>query len=273
MNIFGLHPVVVFGTRGAEAALAAAADRGEHKACFARDRAERRAEHAQAQDARGARRRPLRRQRPEDLDLDRAGRAQDAAPRAHHAGRGVPEPHGRPDACSTPTSTARTVEVREIEKMGRKAVDSNQLFIDGLRDPGRRSHRRGGQGLRLHPARHESRAHPASRPRRSGLGRAALERAAAYANERIVFDRPIGQNQAIQHPLARLLDGARGGRPDGVQGGVAVRPRASPAAPRRTPPSTWPPKPASAPARPRCSPTAAWATRRSTTSSATCARP
>jgi acyl-CoA dehydrogenase len=36
-----------------------------------------------------------------------------------------------------------------------------------------------------------------------GLGRAALARAAAYAGERVVFDRPIGQNQAIQHPLAR----------------------------------------------------------------------
>ena len=36
-----------------------------------------------------------------------------------------------------------------------------------------------------------------------GLGHAALKRAAAYAKERIVFSRPIGQNQAIQHPLAR----------------------------------------------------------------------
>ena len=36
-----------------------------------------------------------------------------------------------------------------------------------------------------------------------GLGRAALRRATAYANERVVFDRPIGQNQGIQHPLAQ----------------------------------------------------------------------
>jgi acyl-CoA dehydrogenase len=36
-----------------------------------------------------------------------------------------------------------------------------------------------------------------------GLGRAALKRAVDYANERVVFGRPIGQNQAIQHPLAR----------------------------------------------------------------------
>ena len=35
-----------------------------------------------------------------------------------------------------------------------------------------------------------------------GLGLAALERAAAYARERVVFGRPIGQNQGIQHPLA-----------------------------------------------------------------------
>jgi alkylation response protein AidB-like acyl-CoA dehydrogenase len=36
-----------------------------------------------------------------------------------------------------------------------------------------------------------------------GIGQAALERAVKYANERIVFDRPIGKNQAIQHPLAQ----------------------------------------------------------------------
>ena len=35
-----------------------------------------------------------------------------------------------------------------------------------------------------------------------GLGRRALELATNYANSRIVFDRPIGMNQAIQHPLA-----------------------------------------------------------------------
>ena len=35
-----------------------------------------------------------------------------------------------------------------------------------------------------------------------GLGYAALEKAAKYAQERVVFGRPIGQNQGIQHPLA-----------------------------------------------------------------------
>jgi alkylation response protein AidB-like acyl-CoA dehydrogenase len=35
-----------------------------------------------------------------------------------------------------------------------------------------------------------------------GIGRRALEKAAAYAKERVVFGRRIGQNQSIQHPLA-----------------------------------------------------------------------
>jgi acyl-CoA dehydrogenase len=34
------------------------------------------------------------------------------------------------------------------------------------------------------------------------VGRDALQRAARYARERVVFGRPIGKNQGIQHPLA-----------------------------------------------------------------------
>lgn len=94
------------------------------------------------------------------------------------------------------------VEVREIEKMGRKAVDSNQVFIDGLRVPAADRIGEEGKGFRyildgLNPERILVAAEAA------GLGRAALNRAALYAGERIVFDRPIGQNQAIQHPLAQ----------------------------------------------------------------------
>ena len=73
--------------RRAEAAHAAAADRRQGQGLLRGDRAERRARHAEAQDQGGARRRPLRPVRPEDLDLDRAGREQDADPRAHHAAR------------------------------------------------------------------------------------------------------------------------------------------------------------------------------------------
>jgi acyl-CoA dehydrogenase len=95
-----------------------------------------------------------------------------------------------------------TVEVREIEKLGRKCVDSNQVFIDGLRIPAedRIGEEDKGFNYILHGLNPE-RILIASEA--IGLGRAALRRAAGYANEREVFDRPIGQNQAIQHPLAR----------------------------------------------------------------------
>ncbi len=93
-------------------------------------------------------------------------------------------------------------EAREIDKMGRKAVDSNQVFIDGMRVPAADRIGEEGKGFRyildgLNPERILVAAEAA------GLGRAALERAVRYAGERIVFDRPIGQNQAIQHPLAQ----------------------------------------------------------------------
>jgi acyl-CoA dehydrogenase len=95
----------------------------------------------------------------------------------------------------------RFVEVREIEKMGRKAVDSNQLFIDGLEVPVEDRIGEEGRGFEyilhgLNPERILVAAEAI------GIGRAALDRATRYAGERIVFGRPIGQNQGIQHPLA-----------------------------------------------------------------------
>jgi acyl-CoA dehydrogenase len=95
-----------------------------------------------------------------------------------------------------------TVEVREIEKMGRNAVDSNQVFIDGLRIPAEDRIGEEGKGFSyilhgLNPERILIAAEAI------GLGRAALARGAQYAKERVVFDRPIGQNQGIQHPLAK----------------------------------------------------------------------
>jgi acyl-CoA dehydrogenase len=95
----------------------------------------------------------------------------------------------------------RHVEVREIEKMGRKAVDSNQLFIDGLPVPleDRIGEEGKGFGYILHGMNPERILIAAEAV---GLGRVALDRAARYARERIVFERPIGKNQAIQHPLA-----------------------------------------------------------------------
>jgi acyl-CoA dehydrogenase len=96
----------------------------------------------------------------------------------------------------------QAVEVREIEKMGRKAVDSNLLFIDGLRVPEGDRVGEEGRGFEyiLHGFNPERILVAAEAV---GLGHAALARAAEYASTRIVFDRPIGQNQAIQHPLAK----------------------------------------------------------------------
>jgi len=93
------------------------------------------------------------------------------------------------------------VTVREIEKMGRKAVDSNELFIDDLPIPVEDRIGEEGQGFYniLHSMNPERALAAAAG---IGLGHAALKRAAQYANERIVFDRPIGKNQGVQHPLA-----------------------------------------------------------------------
>jgi len=96
----------------------------------------------------------------------------------------------------------RVVEVREIAKMGRKAVDSNMLFIDGLKVPERDLIGKEGNGFSqlLHSLNPERILIAAEAV---GLGYAALYRAARYARERMVFGRPIGQNQGIQHPLAQ----------------------------------------------------------------------
>ena len=93
------------------------------------------------------------------------------------------------------------IEVREIPKMGRKAIDTNALFIDNLEVPVEDRIGEEGEGWKclLHGLNPE-RILIASES--VGLGQAALERAASYARERIVFDRSIGKNQAIQHPLA-----------------------------------------------------------------------
>jgi acyl-CoA dehydrogenase len=96
----------------------------------------------------------------------------------------------------------RFVAAHVIAKMGRKAVDSNQVFIDGLKVPLTDRIGEEGRGFEyiLHGMNPERILVAAEAV---GLGRAALKRAADYAKERIVFDRPIGRNQAIQHPLAQ----------------------------------------------------------------------
>lgn len=93
------------------------------------------------------------------------------------------------------------IEVRRIEKMGRAAVDSNQIFIDGLEVPVEDRVGEEGQGFRylldsLNPERILIGIEA------TAIGLDAVRRAAEYARDRVVFGRPIGQNQGIQHPLA-----------------------------------------------------------------------
>jgi acyl-CoA dehydrogenase len=100
----------------------------------------------------------------------------------------------------TPFDRAK-IAVKEIEKLGRAAVDSNEIFIDGLEIPVDDVVGEVGRGFyhlldSLNPERIMTGIEAV------GIGRAALERAVQYAKDRVVFDRPIGQNQAIAHPLA-----------------------------------------------------------------------
>jgi acyl-CoA dehydrogenase len=114
------------------------------------------------------------------------------------------------DECARPTDglslfytdlDRSAVEIHEIQKMGRHAVNSNQVFFNDLRVPVECRIGDEGKGFRyildsLNPERILNAAEVV------GIGRRALEKAAAYAGERVVFKRKIGQNQSIQHPLA-----------------------------------------------------------------------
>jgi alkylation response protein AidB-like acyl-CoA dehydrogenase len=93
------------------------------------------------------------------------------------------------------------ITVQVIEKLGRAAVDSNEIYIDGLEIPVENVVGEVGSGFyhlldSLNPERIFTGIEAV------GIGRAALARAVDYAKERVVFDRPIGKNQAIAHPLA-----------------------------------------------------------------------
>jgi len=96
----------------------------------------------------------------------------------------------------------RQIDAKPIPKMGRKAVECNMLYFDGLEVPREDLIGEEGQGFKyllqgLNPER------VLFAVEAIGLGFAALERAATYANERIIFGRPIGQNQGVAHPLAK----------------------------------------------------------------------
>ncbi len=201
MNIFGLNPVVVFGTDEQKQRWLPPLIRGEQKTCFAVT------EPDAGLDT--ARLKTFARNLGDHYVLKGQKIWISTAQVAHKmlilARTGPPEAGRKPTDGLTLFYTdldRRYVDVREIEKMGRKAVDSNLLFIEELPVPASDRIGEAGKGFDyilhgLNPERILIAAEAV------GLGRAALARAVQYANERIVFDRPIGQNQAIQHPLAR----------------------------------------------------------------------
>jgi acyl-CoA dehydrogenase len=201
INIFGLHPVVLFGTAEQQARMLPPLIRGAEKACF-----------AVTEPDIGLNTTALKTQALRDGE-DYVIKGQkiwistaQVADRMLLLARTTPldRVHRKTEGLSLfyTALDRRFVEVRRIEKMGRHAVDSNMLFIDGLRVPAADRIGAEGAGFRaiLHGMNPERILIAAEAV---GLGRAALRRAAAYANERVVFGRKIGQNQGIQHPLAR----------------------------------------------------------------------
>jgi acyl-CoA dehydrogenase len=191
MNIFGLNPVVVFGTEEQKRRMLPPLIRGEQRACF-----------AVTEPNTGLNTRKIKTHAEK-----RGERYLVSGQKVWISTAQVAE-----KVLLLATTSAgltlfytdldrRHVEVREIDKMGRHAVDSNQVFFDALPVP--ETDRIGDEGKGFEYILH------GMNPERIliaaelvGLGRCAVNRAAAYAKERVVFDRPIGKNQAIQHPLA-----------------------------------------------------------------------
>jgi acyl-CoA dehydrogenase len=201
MNIFGLHPVVVFGSEEQKRRFLPPLIAGKDRACFAvtepntglntlklKTKAVRRGDRYVVHG--------------QKLWISTAQVANKMLLLARTTPEGDVAKGTSAGLSLFYTDLDRTrVEVREIDKMGRAAVDSNQMFIDGLEIAAEDRIGAEGEGFRyiLHGMNPERVLVAAEAV---GLGRAALARAAAYAKERIVFGRPIGQNQGIQHPLA-----------------------------------------------------------------------
>jgi acyl-CoA dehydrogenase len=128
--------------------------------------------------------------------------------RTEEAGKGEPRADGHPAKRADGMTLffmeldKSKIEVREIPKMGRHAVNSNMLFIDEVRVPPSDIVGEVGRGFyHLLDGLNPERILIAGET--IGIGRQAVTRATQYAKDRVVFGRPIGQNQSIQHPLAQ----------------------------------------------------------------------
>jgi acyl-CoA dehydrogenase len=201
LNIFGLHPVVVHGTPEQKARMLPPITRGEVKACFGvtepttgldttrlKCRAERRGDRYFVNG--------------QKVWISSAQVADTILLLARTTP--IEQCRNPADGISlfyTKLDRSRA-SIREIEKMGRKAVDSNEIFFEDMEVPLEDRIGEEGKGFRyilhgLNPERVLIAAEAV------GIGRAALSRATEYAKERTVFGRPIGQNQSVQHPLAK----------------------------------------------------------------------
>jgi len=200
INIFGLNPVVVFGTEQQQRRFLPPMIAGRERACFGVTEPDAGLDTGRIKTA-----------AVRDGDVYRITGRKIWTSTAQEADRvliiartspveATPKPTDGLTLFYAPLDRSK-VEIRAIHKMGRHAVDSNMLFIDGLEVSADDRIGEEGQGFRcllhgLNPERILIAAEAV------GVGRQALSRAVAYAKERVVFGRPIGQNQGIQHPLA-----------------------------------------------------------------------
>jgi len=200
INIFAPHAIVVHGTAEQKQAILPPLIRGEDTACFAVTEPDAGLDttHISTRATRTANGYSITGRKMWTSTAQRANKIMILA-------RTTPI-----EECARPTDgmtlfytdlDRRYVEVREIRKHGRGAVDSNAVFIDGLPVP--EDHRIGAEGRgfsilldAINPERILVAAEAV------GIGRRALAKASAYAKERVVFGRPIGKNQGIAHPLA-----------------------------------------------------------------------
>lgn len=201
INIFGLNPVIKFGNDEQKARMIPAIISGKEKTCF-----------AITEPDVGLNTTQLKTRAQRDGDHYIVSGAKTWISTAQVADRMLLLARTTPlDQVKKPTDglslfltplDRNYVEVREIQRMGRCAVDANQMFFDNLPVPVADLIGQEGQGFRyvfdsMNPERMVVAAEAV------GIGRAALSKAARYAKERVVFGRPIGQNQGVQHPLAR----------------------------------------------------------------------
>ena len=191
MNIFGLNPVVVFGTKAQKKRMLPGLIAGKERACFAV---------TEPNTGLNTRKIKVKAEKKKDHYLVSGQKVWISTAQVAEKVLLL----ARADAGLTLFYTdfdREKIEVREIEKMGRHAVDSNQVFFDAYPVPEEDRIGEEGKGFEyiLHGMNPERILIAAESV---GLGRCAVKRAAAYAKERVVFDRPIGKNQGIQHPLA-----------------------------------------------------------------------